>query len=98
MNMSFLWSLFGFQQGGVGPVADGVDGKGTQDAAITLELPTKINTVQIADRYNPGQSRDVELFGNKSGRYIRMLLGLAGYVNTSLGNGTSDRFYAIADG
>lgn len=93
--MSFLWSLFGFQQAeGGGPLADGYDGRGTQDVAITFHLPD--------DAPQTGENAPRELFGHRFGRYARILLGLMGYINTSVG-GTADprapdRIYAVADG
>lgn len=95
--MGFLLSLFGFQQAGRGPIADGPLGNLIQDAAITLHLPKQPQYVQIPDPNNPGQTIQVEPSGSRVGRYARFFLGLIGYVNTSIGNDT-DRVHTAADG
>ena len=97
--MGFLASLFGFGQHGVGPLADGYDGRGTQDAAITFELPIEAKKITIPDPNNPGQTIEIETLGSKLGRYTRIFLGLIGYINTSVGMGNDIiEPYATADG
>ncbi len=97
--MGFLASLFGFNQYGVAPLADGYAGNRVQDAAITFELPIEAKKITIPDPNNPGQTMEIEPLGNRLGRYARMLLGWIGYINTSVGMG-NDAIdpYAIADG
>ena len=96
--MSFFWSLFGFQQAGVGPLADGSRGDLIQDAAITLHLPAQPQYDQRPDPNNPGQTVQVETFGSRLARYARMILGGIGYINTSNGGGLDDRIHTMIGG